>query len=91
VVLKCRPSREVEIFSSFPKRMWASLAAINTPTRVMYGERTYPFVPHSVQRLLAINPQVTGHQVPGGHCFMQEDPELCSSEVKRFLLEGLAG
>ncbi|WJD67973.1 alpha/beta hydrolase [Pseudomonas asiatica] len=91
VVLKCRPSREVEIFSSFPKRMWASLTAIRTPTRVLYGEHTYPFVPHSVNRLAALNPQVTARQVAGGHCFMQEHPEACAEEVQAFLLQGPAG
>ena len=85
VVLKCRPSREVEIFSSFPKRMWASLAAIRTPTRVLYGEHTYPFVPHSVNRLAALNPHVSGRQVAGGHCFMQEDPVMAAEQVLGFL------
>ncbi|KKO16655.1 MULTISPECIES: alpha/beta fold hydrolase [Pseudomonas] len=91
VVLKCRPSREVEIFSSFPKRMWASLAAIRTPTQVLYGEHTYPFVHHSVSRLAALNPQVSARQVAGGHCFMQEHPEACAEEVQAFLLQGPAG
>lgn len=85
VVLKCRPSREVEIFSSFPKRMWANLAAITTPTRVLYGEHTYPFVPHSVNRLAALNRTVTAQQVAGGHCFMQEDPAAAVQQVLAFL------
>ncbi|NQD58690.1 alpha/beta hydrolase, partial [Pseudomonas sp. CM25] len=85
VVLKCRPSREVEIFSSFPRRMWASLAAISTPTQVLYGEHTYPFVPHSVSRLAALNPNVTAQQVAGGHCFMQEDPGKAADQVLDFL------
>ncbi|MNH21197.1 Alpha/beta hydrolase family protein [compost metagenome] len=85
MVLKCRPSREVEIFSSFPKRMWANLAAIQTPTRVLYGEQTYPFVPHSVKRLVALNPNVTAQQVAGGHCFMQEDPAMTAASVLSFL------
>ncbi|MBA6116922.1 alpha/beta hydrolase [Pseudomonas putida] len=86
VVLKCRPSREVEIFSSFPARMWSQLAAIQAPTLVLYGEATYPFVPRSVQRLSAINPKVTARQVPGGHCFMQEDPAMAAEQVADFLL-----
>ncbi|HDS1737364.1 alpha/beta hydrolase [Pseudomonas sp. BP8] len=81
VVLKCRPSREVEIFSSFPQRMWSSLAAISTPTCILYGEQTYPFVPRSVQRLAAINPAVSAQQVPGGHCFMQEHPAATAEQV----------
>lgn len=85
VVLKCRPSREVEIFSSFPERMWTHLARIQTPTRILYGEHTYPFVPHSVQRLAALNHQVSAQQVAGGHCFMQEDPAAAAEQVMSFL------
>ncbi|MBC7211990.1 MAG: alpha/beta hydrolase, partial [Pseudomonas sp.] len=85
VVLKCRPSREVEIFSSFPERMWQHLGRIQTPMRILYGEQTYPFVPHSVQRLAGLNAQVSGQQVAGGHCFMQEDPSMAAEQVLAFL------
>jgi pimeloyl-ACP methyl ester carboxylesterase len=85
VVLKCRPSREVEIFSSFPERMWQQLGRIQTPTRILYGEQTYPFVPHSVQRLAGLNARVSAQQVAGGHCFMQEDPQMAAEQVLAFL------
>ncbi|AMK31054.1 alpha/beta fold hydrolase [Pseudomonas mosselii] len=85
VVLKCRPSREVEIFSSFPERMWQHLGRIQTPTRILYGEQTYPFVPHSVQRLVGLNARVSAQQVAGGHCFMQEDPPMAAKLVLAFL------
>ncbi|WP_194791998.1 alpha/beta hydrolase [Pseudomonas sp. UFMG81] len=85
VVLKCRPSREVEVFSSFPARMWQQLAAIDTPTRILYGEHTYPFVPRSVQRLAGLNAQVSAMQVAGGHCFMQEDPAAAADQVVMYL------
>ncbi|WP_288442336.1 alpha/beta hydrolase [uncultured Pseudomonas sp.] len=86
VVLKCRPSREVEIFSSFPSRMWAQMGSIQVPTRVLYGGQTYPFVPRSVQRLASLNPLVSALQVPGGHCFMQEDPAMAGRKVLEHLL-----
>jgi len=85
VVLKCRPSREVEIFSSFPSRMWAQLVSIQAPTLVLHGAHTYPFVPHSVQRLARLNPAVSARQVPGGHCFMQEDPAMAAQQVLGYL------
>ncbi|CAM4031149.1 Alpha/beta hydrolase [Pseudomonas reidholzensis] len=85
VVLKCRPSREVEIFSSFPQRMWANLGRISTPTCILHGQQTYPFVPHSVRRLAVINPAVSEQQVPGGHCFMQEDPAATADAILAFL------
>ena len=85
VVLKCRPSREVEIFSSFPSRMWAHLAAIQAPTLVLHGDHTYPFVPHSAQRLATLNAHVEARQVAGGHCFMQEEPATAAQQVVDFL------
>ncbi|MGE8115269.1 alpha/beta fold hydrolase [Pseudomonas sp. NPDC086566] len=85
VVLKCRPSREVEIFSSFPSRMWAQLVSIQAPTLVLHGEHTYPFVPHSVQRLARLNPAVSARQVAGGHCFMQEDPAMAAQQILGYL------
>ncbi|MFK3776354.1 alpha/beta fold hydrolase [Pseudomonas sp. NPDC089406] len=85
VVLKCRPSREVEIFSSFPARMWQQLASITTPTCILYGEQTYPFVPRSVRRLAGLNAHVSAQQVAGGHCFMQEDPAMAAERVVAFL------
>ncbi|PWB32424.1 alpha/beta hydrolase [Pseudomonas sp. SDI] len=86
VVLKCRPSREVEIFSSFPQRMWASLAKVQTPCLVLYGEKTYPFVPLSLHSWARLTPRVEPRQVAGGHCFMQEDPHAAAHEVEGFLL-----
>ncbi|MEA5673373.1 alpha/beta hydrolase [Pseudomonas sp. MH2] len=85
VVLKCRPGREVEIFSTFPARMWPSLQRITTPTLILHGETTYPFVPHSVRRLVALNANVSERQVAGGHCFMQEDPVSAAQAVEAFL------
>lgn len=86
VELKCRPSREAEIFSSFPKRLWPSLAKVSTPTLVLFGERTYLFVPKAVARWCAQNTHVGGQSVAGGHCFMQEYPQDSAERVARFLL-----
>ncbi|AUF96070.1 alpha/beta hydrolase [Pseudomonas sp. 02C 26] len=85
VVLKCRPAREVDIFSSSPQRLWSNLARISTPTCILYGEQTYPFVVASVQRLAALNPQVSSQAVAGGHCFMQEDPAAAAPRIASFL------
>lgn len=85
VELKCRPSREAEIFSSYPRRLWSSLGRVAPPTQVLYGEHSYPFVARSVARWCAINPQVSARVLPGGHCFMQEDPQACAERVLDFL------
>jgi pimeloyl-ACP methyl ester carboxylesterase len=86
VELKCRPSREADIFGSYPKRLWSSLAKVQTPTQVIYGLRTYPFIASSVARWSALNAHVSAQTVAGGHCFMQEDPQDAAQRVAAFLL-----
>ena len=85
VELKCRPSREADIFASFPKRLWPSLAKVVTPTQVLYGQHSYPFVARSVARWCAGNHHVHAQVVQGGHCFMQEQPEDSAERVLAFL------
>ncbi len=86
VELKCQPGREAEIFGSFPRRLWKSLARVKTPVRVEYGEASYPFVAAAVKRWQTINPAVSSARVPGGHCFMQQYPEAAAERVKTFFL-----
>lgn len=87
VELKCSPSREAEIFASFPRRLWTALAKVHTPVKVEYGGQSYPFVAKSVQRWSGSNAAVRAEQVPGGHCFMQQDPLGSAQRIKAFLLE----
>lgn len=86
VELKCRPSREAEVFESMPKRLWPALKRIRTPTLIVHGEKTYPFVQQSAKRAAAINPQISVASVAGGHCFMQEDSARSAQLVRDFLL-----
>ncbi|VEE18112.1 alpha/beta fold hydrolase [Ectopseudomonas mendocina] len=87
VELKCRPSREAEIFGSYPRRLWPSLAKVTTPTEVIHGASTYPFVARSVARWSASNAHVRSQVVSGGHCFMQEQPADSAERVADFLLQ----
>lgn len=88
VELKCRPAREAEIFSSYPRRLWASLARVVTPTQVLRGEGSYPFAAKGIARWCAENPHVSQAALPGGHCFMQEDPAAAAAAIRGFLLAG---
>jgi len=87
IELKCRPSREVEIFNSFPRRLWPALAGVRTPTLLLNGQRSFPFIARSTARWCAMNPHVGAHALPGGHCFMQERPEESAERVAGFLLQ----
>jgi pimeloyl-ACP methyl ester carboxylesterase len=87
VELKCRPSREAEVFESMPKRLWPALKRIRTETLLIHGESSYPFVLQSACKLAASNHRVIARATPGGHCFMQEHPEQAAEQVRDFLLQ----
>lgn len=87
VRLKCNPSREAEIFSSGPDRLWSVLGRVRTPTQVLYAEHTFPFVSESVKRWQSINDAVQAAPMPGGHCFMQEAPAQAAERITQFLLQ----
>jgi pimeloyl-ACP methyl ester carboxylesterase len=86
VELKCRPSREAEIFSSYPRRLWSSLNKIVTPTQILHGQDSIPFVAKAAARVTALNSHVRAQVVAGGHCFMQQTPEDSAERVRAFLL-----
>lgn len=81
VSLKCQPTREAEIFSSFPAKLWSELAKPCTPTLLLYGDQTYSFVPKAVKRWQQINPAIQAQLVSGGHCFMQQHPEQTAQQI----------
>lgn len=87
VRLKCRPSREAEVFRDFPRKLWSSMRQLRTPTHILYGSHTYPFVAKSVARACALNGCISAQTLPGGHCFMQEDPDLAARQTRRLLLK----
>lgn len=86
VELKCRPSREAEIFASCPRRLWRALARVSTPTLVLHGADSYPFIGRGVARWCTLNHHVSAQRVAGGHCFMQEEPQEAARRVRAFLL-----
>lgn len=86
VELKCRRSREADIFSSAPERLWATLGRVRTPTLVLHARHTFPFVSESVARWQLVNDAVEARQVEGGHCFMQERPQEAAALVRGHLL-----
>ena len=74
VHLKCLPSREAEVFSSSPERLWSQLMRVRTPTHILLAKHSFAFVSESAHRWASLNDQVQLHSVAGGHCFMQEHP-----------------
>jgi len=85
LALRCAPEREAEIFASFPRRLWSSLQRTTKPVSLIYGENSYPFVRKSAALFQQKCPQLQVQQVPGGHCFMQEDPQQSAALVLQWL------
>lgn len=84
--LKCHPTREAEVFSTAPKGLWRSLRQVRTPSTLIYGQDSYPFVLDSARRWPSINPHVQARAVEGGHCFMQERPQPTARLIQDYLL-----
>lgn len=89
LTLKCPPWMEAQIFASFPRRLWSSVRRLTVPTRILFGTNSYPFVRPSVERAARLNAAIRVHAVPGGHCFMQQDPEAAAQETARSLAQVL--
>ena len=90
-VLCCPRELEAAIFAS-PVYPWKALARIEVPVLFLRGAQSYPFFPWTERLVRARNPRVQLQQLPGGHCFMQEDPAGAAQAVSEFLHKhGLAG
>ncbi len=87
VQLKCSPQLEATIFSSAATGLWRALRQVQTPLLMMYGADTFPFVIKSAALWQRSNSNVRTEQVSGGHCFMQEFPEVTAQKVRAFLLD----
>ena len=89
LALKCRAEREAEIFASYPKQLWPQLKLPCSPTLLIYGNKTYPFVSKSAEKWRKLNQSVQLHELTGGHCFMQENPKESAELVHQFVQQQL--
>ena len=64
-----------------------ALMTINLEAKL--NSRYFPFVSESVARWTNLNDHVSGEQVRGGHCFMQEHPADAARLVSAQLLPRL--
>lgn len=62
------------------------LARIEIPVQVLRGRDSYPFAARAIQRWAERRANVRWSEVPGGHCFMQEDPDAAAGAVRGALL-----
>jgi pimeloyl-ACP methyl ester carboxylesterase len=83
-VLCCPRELEASIFEN-PVYPWRLIRGVSCPVLFLYGESSYPFLHAAARRARQLNPRVETRTVPGGHCFMQQDPERAAAEVRGFL------
>jgi pimeloyl-ACP methyl ester carboxylesterase len=83
--LKCPPWMEAAIFQSRPHGLWKAIADLQVPTHIIYGKNTYPFIEPSVQAAVQGNKMITAQSILGGHCFMQQDPQLTKIRIVEHL------
>ena len=86
--LRCDPVLEADIFGTWPSGLWRSIAAVNTPTTIIMGERTFGFARKAAQTAAEKNRCITMQSVSGDHCFMQENPNKAADLLTAALLEG---
>lgn len=79
--LKCQPQREADIFGTYPAQLWQQLSQPCNPVHVIYGDSSYDFIAKSLQKWQKRNAAVSTEQVHGGHCFMQESPQIAAERV----------
>lgn len=83
-VLSCPRELEAQIFER-PVYPWPSLRRIDVPILYLRGEASYPFFGWSERTAARVNRRVRLQRLPGGHCFMQEDPAAAHQAIVAFL------
>jgi pimeloyl-ACP methyl ester carboxylesterase len=83
-VLRCPVRIEADIFEH-PLYCWRAFARVDVPILFLRGANSYPFFPWAERKAARCNPRVEVRQLPGGHCFMQEDPQASADAVRAFL------
>ncbi len=83
--LKCPGWMEANIFASFPERIWHSIRVLTVRTKIIYGDKTMPFIPYAARRAMAKNRNIGVQHTAGGHCFMLEQPQVCAQLIGEFI------
>lgn len=82
--LACPKEIEAQIFEN-PVYPWPSFRKVKVPILFLRGASSYEFFPWAEHLAKRANPAITFRQLPGWHCFMQEDPMAASAVVREFL------
>lgn len=79
--LRCPPWMEAAIFSQRPTDHWETIAALSTPTLVIYGHQSLDFIGPNWRQAASENANITAVGTEGGHCFTQEHPQSLENRL----------
>lgn len=82
--LRCPKEIEAQIFEQ-PAYPWNAWRKLDMPILFLRGAQSYSFFPLAEKWARMLRPRTQFGQLPGGHCFMQEDPAAAALAVRDFL------
>ena len=82
VRLRCDPQTEAKYFATIPNGLWTALENIECHTTCIMGENTFPFALEASHTAAQGPGNISRTLVPGGHCYMQQNPHNAAQHVK---------
>ena len=83
--LICPTWMEAAIFGSTAKGLWRNILRISVPTYIVMGKDTFPMFKKAYRLAAKLNRNIRLVETAGGHCFMQEDPQVTAKLVQDIL------
>lgn len=87
VHLMAPPWLEASVYARYANRIWPSVRKLPVPCHVIIGQQTFPYLKKGLDRACRMNRNITQEVMPGGHCFMQENPQAVGERVVQRLQE----
>lgn len=88
VQLRCDPRTEARYFATVPRGLWRALRNIACRTTCIMGEDTFPFALEASQSAATATANISTTLVPGGHCYMQQNPRRAAQHIRAAIEAG---
>ncbi|NMP32267.1 alpha/beta hydrolase [Thalassotalea sp. M1531] len=85
IKLACNPQWEAEIFGSYPRKLWHSIAKTKVHVDVVIADNTYGFIKPAVKRASKLSRYIHCHYFGNNHCFPMEQPKDTAELIKHLL------
>ena len=72
IKLACDPKWEANIFGSYPRRLWQSIAKTSVHVDIVVADNTYDFIKPAVKRATHLSRFIQYHYFGNNHCFPME-------------------